>query len=292
MTPWLDAETWHALWVSTVKVVVSVGLRLILITVGYWLVRKALFKVVDGAMARLQSRRAERSDTAGQSASVVSDERMGRVRTLQTLVKSLTGYALFFVYALTVLQTLDVNITGIVTTAGVAGVAVGFGAQKLVRDVISGFFIVSEDHFAVGDYVTIGAATGVVEELSLRTTRIRDDQGRVWIVPNGDIGFVLNQSRGPVSATLELPVPAVADVGRLSDEINHLGVALKEERPDLFLEPPRLIGLAGFDATGVTIRVALTGQPEKLTAAQLVLRERLRSLLLDAGYLPQPVSAT
>jgi small conductance mechanosensitive channel len=286
MSHWFDAATWQRLWADAVQALTGMGLRLILITFVYWLVRNALFRVVDGSMARLQARRtaiAERSGVLGSA-----EERLNRIRTLQTMVKSLIGYALFFVYALTVLQTLDINITGIVTTAGVAGIAVGFGAQKLVRDVISGFFIVSEDHFAVGDYVTIAAASGVVEDLSLRTTRLRDDQGRVWVIPNGDIGFVLNHSRGPVISNLEIQVPAVRDVQDLAAKVNAMGTELAASMPDLFSAAPQLAGLAGFDASGVTVRVTFASEPKSLGAAQMALRERLRNVLIAGGYLPAP----
>ena len=287
MTLWLDPDTWQRLWAAAIGGLVSVGLRLVIISVAYWLVRKALFGVVDRAMARLETRYRQSDSSGSERSNQRIEDRSGRILTLQTMVKSIAGYALFFVYALTVLQTFEVNITGIVTTAGVAGIAVGLGAQKLVRDAISGFFIVSEDHFGVGDYVTIAAASGVVEELTLRTTRIRDDQGRLWVVPNGDIGFVLNQSRGPVSTTIELTLPSVGDVAGLADQINQLGDELYAEQPALFKEAPRLIGLAGFDANGVTVRVRIAGQPERLADAQMVVRERMRARLIAAGYLPQ-----
>jgi small conductance mechanosensitive channel len=95
----------------------------------------------------------------------------------------------------------------------VAGLAVGFGAQKLVKDVITGFFLLLEDQYAVGDYVTIGTVTGTVEELGMRITRLRDDDGRLYILSNGDIGQVCNMSRGPLAGVLEVAIAASADVG-------------------------------------------------------------------------------
>ncbi len=282
MTNWLDADTWQRLWANAIQTLTGIGLRLALICIAYWLARQALFRVVDGAMTRLQNRNIGGSDVSA------SSERLGRLRTLQTMVKSLTGYALFFVFVLTVLQTLDVNITGIVTTAGVAGVAVGFGSQKLVRDVISGFFIVSEDHFSVGDFVTIGSATGVVEELGLRTTRIRDEQGRMWVVPNGDISFVLNQSRGPVITAMEIPVSSVKDIEGLVRCVNEMGVRLRDARPDLFRSSPQLAGLVGFDAAGITARITFESAPRAQGEAQMALRSSLRETLIEAGFLPQP----
>jgi len=286
MMRWLDADTWHRMWANAIQAMAGIGLRLVLICIAYWLARQALLRVVDGAMTRLQTRSA---GPPGKGApGPMSSERIGRLRTMQTMVKSLVGYALFFVFVLTVLQTLEVNITGILTTAGVAGVAAGLGAQKLVRDMISGFFIVSEDHFAVGDFVTIGPAAGIVEELSLRTTRVRDEHGRVWIVPNGDIGFVLNQSRGPVVSAMDIPVSSVHDVDGLMRCVNEMGAELRDSRPDLFRSAPTFAGLVGFDAAGVTARITFESMPHAQAEAQMALHARLRESLIEAGYLPQP----
>lgn len=279
MTKWFTPATWERLWATAVETVASTGLRLIVIFVAYWLTHHALFRIVDAALSRVISA-ADTTRTA--------EDRRRRLLTLQTLTHSVIGYVLFFVLALTVLQTLGVNIASILTTAGVAGVAVGLGSQKLVRDVIGGFFIVTEDQFAVGDYVTIGQASGVVEEMGLRTTKLRDDQGRVWMIANGDITVVVNHSRGPLAVTLDIPLPAGADHQRAQEVLNRLGETLAQEQAEMFVEPPSVVGVAAFDAGSVTVRVRMQVPPASARAAEMLVRERARTALIDAGVLPKP----
>lgn len=279
MKAWLTAETLYRYWEHAVQALATTGLRLAIIFVAYVLARQALVRFVDGAIARIQPK-----DPGTRTA----EERARRLLTLQTLVRSVIQYVLFFVLVLTVLQTLGVNTIGILTTAGVAGVAIGFGAQKLVRDVISGFFLVTEDQFAVGDYVTIGQATGIVEEMGLRTTRIRDAQGRLWALANGDITFVVNHSRGPVTSTLDVPIPVTCDFRAAAERINALGEVLAAEEPALFELPPRVDGVAAFDAATTTLRVRVSARPTVLAQAEMKVRERLRNTLEEEGFLRPP----
>lgn len=281
MMRWLSHDRLEGLWAGILKSAATAGLRLLLILVVYWLARQALFRLVDAGLTRLRPREA---------LDATAEERRRRLMTLQTLVKSLVGYVLFFVMILTALQTLGVNITGIVTTAGVAGIAVGFGAQKLVRDIISGFFIVTEDQFAVGDYVTIGQATGVVEEMGLRTTRVRDDRGRLWAIANGDIGFVLNQSRGDTAASIDLPIPATSDLDDVTRLIGDTGRQLLDEHPAVFTRAPAVEGVTAFDASTVTLRIGVAAPPTVASQAEMLVRARLRAALMDAGILPRPTS--
>lgn len=278
MTRWFSPQALQHYWETAVEALATTGLRLLIIFLAYWLARHALVRVVDAALSRIQPRATDARSR---------EERARRLLTLQTLARSLIGYVLLFVLILTVLQTLGVNTTGILTTAGVAGVAVGFGAQKLVRDVISGFFIVTEDQFAVGDYVTIGQATGVVEEMGLRTTTIRDAQGRLWAIGNGDITFVVNHSRGPIVSMLDVAVPASYDLAAITQAIDRACEQLAQERPELLEKAPRVEGVAGFDAATVTLRVRVSARPTQLPAAEMAVRQRLHQVLAaDRGAAP------
>ena len=119
----------------------------------------------------------------------------GRIRTLGSLIRSTAFYVLIFISGVMLLKIFDVDPTPVLTAAGVVGLAVGFGAQKLVRDIISGFFIVLENQYSVGECVTICGVTGTVEELGMRITQLRDEAGKLVIIPNGDIAQVVNHSR-------------------------------------------------------------------------------------------------
>jgi len=174
--------------------------------------------------------------------------------------------------------------SSLLTTASVAGLAVGFGAQKLVKDMISGFFILLENQYGVGDYVTVGAVTGTVEEVGLRTTRIRDDAGKLYILSNGDITQVCNQSRGAVASFVEISVAAAADMGKATDVINRAGEELAHAQSDLgFAEPPSVQGLGAMDAAKLTLRVSCpVTAPAKLTQAQIALRGLTHQRLVEA----------
>ena len=158
---YLTPDFWQRLYEHAIEVVAERGVLVLLIFALYWLARKVAFRIINVALDRLIER---------QMASGGSIERAARVRTLQALTRSIVRYVLGFVLVIMLLDALGANVAGIVTTAGIGGVAIGFGAQRLVRDVISGFFLIVEDQFAVGDYVTIGTITGTVRDLGMAET--------------------------------------------------------------------------------------------------------------------------
>ena len=208
-----------------------------------------------------------------------------RLKTLAGLIDSIVGYVLTFVFGVMLLRAFDLDPIPLLTTASVAGLAVGFGAQKLVKDVISGFFILLENQYAVGDYVTIGAATGTVEEVGMRTTRLRDDSGKLYILSNGDITQVVNQSRGAVESWLEIGVAAGTEIGKATETINAAGTELAAQHPELgFAQPPAVQGLGGMDGAKLTLRVTCpVTAPAHLAEAQVALRSLIHQRLVEAG---------
>ena len=258
-----------------IELVTSRGILILALILGYFLVRIALFRILDGAISRMAAR---------QEAGTVTEERANRLRTLQNLAKSVGAFVLLFILVVMILDAIGANISGIVATAGVGGLALGFGAQKLVKDVISGFFFIVEDQFVVGDYVTIGAATGVVEEVGMRITRIRDDQGKVWILSNGDVTTVVNHSRAPVESSIEIGIHPSADVPTAERIINEVGRSLFEAETDRRLvTPPTVSGISGWDSARLLIRVTVTAEPKALAGEQLRVRQAIHSRLVEEG---------
>lgn len=248
------------------------GLDLLLLCFVFLLIRRLL----GGLVRNWTNNVAEREEKAG------NRSRAARLRTLTGLTTSIVVYAVAILFLFTALGIVGFNMTGVVGTAGVAGIAFGFGAQKVAKDVITGFIILFEDQYAVGEYVTINGVTGTVEDLAVRTTEIRDDDGKLYILSNGDIAQVCNQSRGPVAGSFEINIAAGADV---DEAIRILNDALGKASGDLHLEAgAHIAGIAGVDAAKTTLKVSYrAGGSVRPGPVALHLRETARSALITAG---------
>ncbi|MEA4882795.1 MAG: mechanosensitive ion channel family protein [Clostridia bacterium] len=183
-----------------------------------------------------------------------------RLLTLRTLMKSIIKYAVYFAGAIMILAELGVNTSSLIAGAGIAGVALGFGAQNLVRDMITGFFILFDDQFAVGDYVGIAGVSGTVEEIGLRVTRVRDFAGQLHIVPNGSIGLVTNFRGRSMRVMFDVQVDYSTDIGRAMALLNR---AFKESRSSIagLVEGPTVLGVQSLGESGVALRVWATAKP-------------------------------
>jgi small conductance mechanosensitive channel len=266
-------EFWVTFWNNTADDLLYSIIHIGGVILAYLLLRKLAYSLIDGVLTRVQ---------AAESRLGLTDERAGRLQTLRGLCKSVVGYVLFFVFGVLFLQVLGFNIMPFITAAGVVGLAIGFGAQKLVKDVISGFFIVIDNLFVVGDTVTIGAITGQVQEMGMRVTRVLDFTGRLHLISNGDIGTVTNLSRHPVEDFIEINVGAAADLNKVAETINITGETLFAE-PDHHLKAaPHVLGITAFSATSVTVRVAVVSDPRDLPAEQMRVRSALRAALRAA----------
>ena len=138
-----------------------------------------------------------------------------RVNTLGQMIKSLVKNFLYFIAIVIILDMFDINTTSILATAGIGGLAIGFGAQSLVKDFITGVFILWEDQYAVGDYIKIENFEGVVEELGIRVTKLRDFSGELHIIPNGNIKIVTNKTRGPMRALVKISIAYEEDIDKV-----------------------------------------------------------------------------
>jgi small conductance mechanosensitive channel len=205
-----------------------------------------------------------------------------------------TWSVLVLVYCLTavlVIQRLGVPLSGFVAPATVLGVALGFGAQRIVQDVLSGFFLVTERQYGYGDLVRLNvtsvasAVTGTVEEVTLRITRVRTVDGELVTTPNGQIVQVTNLSRDWARAVIDVPVPASADVAAVSELLAKVGgeAYADEELHSLLLDPPAVMGVESIDIDQFKVRVVARTQPGKQFQVGRALRVRISSALLRAG---------
>src|SRR5262245_51745375 len=206
-----------------------------------------------------------------------------RTETLRGVVRSVSRAILILVVILQVGSELGFSLAPLLATAGIGGLAVGFGAQSLVKDVISGFFILLEDQFGVGDLVKIGDFSGVVERMTLRATVLRNLEGQVHVVPNGNIQHVTVMTKEWARAVLDLTVPHEETIGKVFETLRRVGGRLAQDWPDRVLEQPTILGVEKIDDSGVTIRSIVKTPPYKNAEVLREWRKRVKEEFDRAG---------
>jgi small conductance mechanosensitive channel len=211
--------------------------------------------------------------------------RTQRAETIGAVLRSIVTIVIWSIAVLTILETLGINLAPLIAGAGIAGIALGFGAQSLVRDFLSGMFMLMEDQFGVGDVVDTGVATGTVEGVSLRTTRLRDIDGVVWHIPNGTILRVGNKSQQWSRAVVDVPVAFEADTAVATDVIHDVaaGIWHEPEYASVILAEPSVLGVESLAPGRVVIRVVVRTQPQQQWRVERELRVRIKSALDAAG---------
>ena len=279
-----------------VKVVVIVLLAL--------LVRRLVHRAIDGLIERLMSERSteERDAVAAAEAATGTLRRdllaeklaslrerteraRQRAKTLGVLFKSVASAVVGIVTFMMLLGEFDINLGPLIAGAGIVGVAIGFGAQSLVRDLLSGIFMLIEDQYGVGDVIDVGDAIGTVESVGLRTTRIRDVRGTLWHVPNGEIRRVGNMSQVWARAILDIDVAYDTDLDLAMETIKTVADRLWEEQLEeaTIVEEPVISGVQNFGADAVTIRLSVRTEPAEQWSTGRVLRKRIKEAFDDAG---------
>ena len=205
-----------------------------------------------------------------------------REKTLKKLIENALVYLIYTVAILTLLDTIGIKIAPLLAGAGVAGLAIGFGAQSLVKDIISGFFIVFEDQFAVGDYIYVSGVEGDVEEIGLRTTKIQDWTGERYVIPNGNITQVTNYSIHNGVPVVDINIPYENDVHEAKKIIEDINKEVFQ-KTDLFITEPEIIGVQAFDVSHYVIRVIAETLPGEQWAGERYLREETQSGLYSRG---------
>ena len=211
--------------------------------------------------------------------------RVQRAETIGAVLRSIITIVIWSIAGLTVLEILGINLAPLIAGAGIAGLALGFGAQSLVRDFLSGMFMLMEDQFGVGDVVDTGVATGTVEGVSLRTTRLRDIDGVVWHIPNGTILRVGNKSQQWSRAVVDVPVTFEADTGAATEVIHEVaaGIWHEPEFASVILAEPSVLGVESLAPGRVVIRVVVRTKPQEQWRVERELRTRIKTALDAAG---------
>lgn len=284
-----SAAPWTGTWAEDLF---DLPLKIVLVVVLASVARYLLHRLIDRVTERIASGaeglgrlegRLENSRHATATAMIVaapllSERREQRARTTASVLKSLTTAVLSTVALLTVLDLLSIPVAPLLASAGIVGVAVGFGAQSLVKDVISGLFMIVEDQYGVGDVVDLGSASGVVEAVGLRITRLRDTDGTVWYLRNGEVLRVGNRSQGWARAVLDVGIAYGENVATAQ---NLLLAVARELRDDpafegIVLEEPEVWGIESVTADGVVIRLVVKTKPLEQWNVARELRRRIK----------------
>jgi small-conductance mechanosensitive channel len=206
-----------------------------------------------------------------------------RLQTLSAIFSGVAQSTIFFIGLLTLLQQLDVNITPILASAGVVGIAVGFGAQSLIKDLFSGFLILLEDQFSVGDIVRIAEFAGTVEQITLRATRVRGIDGSLTTIPNGNIATVSNLSKDWSRVVLDVEIDYREDVDRAMAIALATATTYHEEAPQTIVEEPTMLGVDQVTYTSVVFRLLVKTAPAKQFETGRELRRRIKLAFADQG---------
>ncbi|MDP9444600.1 MAG: mechanosensitive ion channel family protein [Actinomycetota bacterium] len=279
---WLIAKPAHILGLLLIGVAVRWMLRKVIDR----LAQRAAEGSVPGVLQRGKARQ-----MFLEASPLATERRRQRAATMASLLKSVTTGVVFAVILIMVIDVLGYNVAPLIASAGILGVALGFGAQSLVKDFLSGIFMILEDQYGVGDVVDVGEATGSVEAVGLRITRLRDVNGTVWYVRNGEILRVGNMSQNWARTVLDVGVGYGEDLTRVRQVLTEEAHALYEDEAfrGQVLEEPEVWGVERMDPDAVIVRVVLKTAPLEQWAIARELRERIKRRFDREGIeLPLP----
>jgi len=255
-------------------------LVLILALVARWFLHRLITRIVAGATSNPVSKLMNRG-----AAAAAADRSGQRARTLGSVLRSLCSAVVGIIATIMVLGEFGVDLAPILASAGIVGIAIGFGAQNLVKDFLSGMFMLLEDQYGVGDIVDVGQASGTVETVGLRITTLRDVNGTLWYVRNGEILRVGNKSQGFAVAVVDVPMAHGTDVTEASEVATRVAQERVKE-PDIaedVLEEVQTLGIESVTAEKLTLRLTVRVQPGRQFAVQRALNAALSDAL---GYTP------
>ena len=273
---WAEARTWFL--GDPVDIVVILAFAL----VARWALLRLIQRVVDTATSRHAQRLAQLPSRAGRvlagAVGVAHERHVQRTRTMGSVLRSVVTFVVATVTVLTIMSIIGIPLGPVLASAGVGGVALGFGAQSLVKDFLSGIFMILEDQYGVGDVVDTGEAIGTVENVSLRVTQLRDANGVTWYVRNGEILRIGNKSQGWSTAMVDIPIAYDEDVERAQRLIREVVAQMDHEAPwdEKLLEEPQVVGVESISGGVITIRVLAKCVAQEHFGVQREIRERVK----------------
>jgi len=278
------ATAWHVLLVVVLAFVVR------------QVVHKAISKLIDQAVTgtvpvALRPLRGRDDGQVVEAAPLLTERRRQRTETIGSVLRSVTSITVFVVATTMVLAELGFDLGPLIASAGVVGVALGFGAQNVVKDFLNGMFMILEDQYGVGDAIDAGEASGIVEAVGLRTTRLRSVDGTVWHIRNGEIIRIGNMSQGWSRALLDVSVAYDTDTDLATRTIKAVADSVWQD-PELgpvVLEEPEVWGVENLGVDGIAIRLVVKTAPLEQWTVARELRKRIKAAFAEAGIeIPLP----
>jgi moderate conductance mechanosensitive channel len=270
-------------WENTLDWLAGAPLRIVLILLAAvivrWLVNRSIRTVTERAVQRAdEHERSSIEKVLDRATGANLARRRQRALTMGSLLRSTATFVIATVTLLTVMAELGMPLAPLLTSAGIGGIALGFGAQSLVKDFLSGIMMIIEDQYGVGDVIDTGEATGTVEEVTLRVTRLRDASGVVWFIRNGEIVRIGNKSQGWAVATVDLQVSYAEDPRRVLPILQGVveEIAAEPDWADKLIEPPTVAGVESVGGGAMTLRVFVKTRPGEQYGIPREIRERAK----------------
>lgn len=273
---WLQ-ENWAA-WLGA-------GLRIVLIIVIAVVLRSLIRRTLTQLITRMNRTAAAAEGTALGGLLVNAERRRQRSEAIGSVLRSVASFVIMGTAALTVLSVLNINLAPLLASAGVAGVAIGFGARNLVTDFLSGVFMILEDQYGVGDEIDAGVATGTVIEVGLRVTKLRGPNGAIWYIRNGEVKRIGNLSQGWSTAHVDVQIRSSENLDRARDIITAVGDEMSKAEPwnEQLWESIEVLGLSEVYLDSMVISVSAKTMPGKALSVERELRWRIKKALDAEG---------
>ncbi len=281
-----NAASWvEQNWSTWLAIGLKVLLILVIATVLRVAVRRAITKLIERMNRTTQAADGPTGGTALGSLLVNVERRRQRSQAIGSVLRSVASFIILGTAALMVLSAFQINLAPLLASAGVAGVAIGFGARNLVTDFLSGVFMILEDQYGVGDTIDAGVASGEVIEVGLRVTKLRGDQGEIWYVRNGEVKRIGNLSQGWATAGVDVTVRSDEDLDRLKATLAEVGEKMSKEEPwnEMLWGPIEILGLDSVLLDSMVIHLSAKTMPGKSLTVERELRWRVKRALDAAG---------
>jgi moderate conductance mechanosensitive channel len=281
--PWLAHSSYWVI-VKPLRVLTIIAVALLIRWALHRAIRRLTATTTRASMPALLKPLKEKAAPTAEDGQFIPERRRQRAEAIGSVLRSFVTATVFTLAALLVMSEFGFDLAPLLASAGIAGVALGFGAQSLVKDLIAGLFMLLEDQYGVGDTVDLGEATGVVETVGLRITTVRDGNGVLWYIRNGEVVRVGNKSQGWAMVVVDVPIgfvnseQATAVLSRAAEEL-----AAEPDHRQEFLEPPNVVGVEQLTVDGAVIRTIAKTTADAQTRVQRELRRALTEALEGSG---------